>query len=205
MNSRFLSYLIGTSLCVPLIACNTATVIPKPATTESASLETVIPEIANKLQNPANGKEADNLLTYFQKMRLTSTLDLSRSLTVLAGLTKTPYREIQRAMMLSLLRGSGDLMRAQISLDSVIKSNEISSENLKPIASMLLTHVAELRRLDEFIEKQSQQLKESQRRIEQLNQKLEDLKTMERLLPSRVRSPAVSNTEAVLSGGEIKP
>ena len=108
-------------------------------------------------------------------------------------------------MVLSLLRGSGDLMRSQMSLDSVIKSNETSAENLKPIASMLLAHVAELRRLDEFVDKQNQQLKESQRRIEQLNQKLEDLKTMERLLPSRVRSPAVSNTEAVLSGGEIKP
>lgn len=199
--------MIATWFCFSLIACNTATVISKSAVTEVelASLERTTPEIVNKSPDLANGKEVDNLLMYFQKIRLTPAVDLSRSLTALAGQAKTPYRELQRAIILSVLRGNGDLTRAQTSLDGVVKSNEISAENLKPIASMLIVHVAELRRLDEFVDKQNQQLKESQRRIEQLNQKLEDLKTMERLLPSRARGPAVNNPETVLSGGEVKP
>ncbi|MFZ6748336.1 hypothetical protein [Undibacterium sp. Ren11W] len=148
------------------------------------------------------------LFSYYQKVRLLPQSELSKTLLELNGLSKSPYREMQRAMLLSLLHGNGDLTRAQLILDGIFKSNDAVNDYFKPAAYFLSAHNAELRRFDEVLEKQNQQLKDAQRRADQLAQKLEDIKTIERQLPSRPRSPIGGSAVPVISSSsssEIKP
>jgi DNA anti-recombination protein RmuC len=92
---------------------------------------------------------------------------------------------MQKAIILGCLRGPVDLLRAMSLLDSIIKSNEPHAQRLQPMATLLYANYSEWRRLDDALDKQGQQLKEAQRRSDQLNQKLEDLKAIEQQLPSR--------------------
>lgn len=56
-------------------------------------------------------------------------------------------------------------------------------------ARLVAAHNADLRRQDETIDKLTQQLRESQRRNEQLGNKLEALKNIERALAPRPAAP----------------
>ena len=56
---------------------------------------------------------------------------------------------------------------------------------LAPLVQLLSSQYAELRRQDESIDKLNGQLRDAQRRIEQLNEKLEALKNIERSLSVR--------------------
>lgn len=92
---------------------------------------------------------------------------------------------LQKAMLLALLHGSGELARAQAQLDSVLNSAEPEAQPLKPLARLLAANYAELRRLAEHADKLGQQGRDNQRRIDQLNAMLEGLKAIERTLPAR--------------------
>ena len=172
--------------CLALTACSTAPVVPEAPAIIAA------PVLIN---------ENDDLMAYYLRTRLLSQGELPKMLAELTTLSKSPQRDMQRdmqrAILLGFMRGNGDLTRAQTLLDGVIKSGDAEAEHLKALAYFLSSHYAEWRRLDEAIEKQNQQLKEAQRRFDQLSQKLEDLKAIERQLPTRPRSssapPAASD------------
>jgi hypothetical protein len=169
--------------CVVLMACSTAPVMHEASTV-----------IAIPVPVPAQINESDDLMVYYQRARLLPQGDLPKMLAELTTLTKTPHREVQRAILSGVMRGNGDLARAQAILDGVTKASDAEAEHVKPLAYFLITTFAEWRRLDEMIEKQNQQLKEAQRRFDQLSQKLEDLKAIERQLPTRPRSSAPTPT-----------
>ncbi|HTD06787.1 hypothetical protein [Undibacterium sp.] len=137
---------------------------------------------------PTNASETEDLLAYYQRTRLLPQAELPKMLADLNALAKNPHRDVQRAVILGFMRGNGDLARAQGLLDSVVKSSEADAERIRPLAYFLYTNYAEWRRLDEAMDKQSQQLKDAQRRADQLGQKLEDLKAIERQLPTRPRN-----------------
>ena len=168
--------------CLALTACSTAPVVPE------APAIIAVPVLIN---------ENDDLMAYYLRARLLTQAELPKMLAELTMLSKSPQRDMQRAILLGFMRGNGDLTRAQTLLDGVIKSADAEAEHLKALAYFLSSHYAEWRRLDEAIEKQNQQLKEAQRRFDQLSQKLEDLKAIERQLPTRPRSssapPAASD------------
>lgn len=193
INRHALHALLG-AFCLSLLACTTPATFPDRPVIAASS-----PMSASTMDE--NGE----LFSYYQKIRLSPQAEIGKTLLELNGLSKTPYREMQRAMLLGLLHGSGDLARAQAILDGILKSNDAASDYLKPAAHFLTGHNAELRRFDEVIEKQNQQLKEVQRRADQLAQKLEDIKTIERQLPSRPRNPLGSSAASAASGSEAKP
>ncbi|MFZ6645473.1 hypothetical protein ACO0LO_07145 [Undibacterium sp. TJN25] len=145
----------------------------------------------------SSSSETEDLLAYFQRVRLLPSAELPRLMADLNVLAKTPHREVQRAILFGFMRGSGDLARAMAALDGVVKSSDAEAEHLKPLAYFLSANYSEWRRLDEAADKQSQQLKDAQRRADQLSQKLEDLKAIERQLPTRPRMPATPGTGSV--------
>ncbi|MNN60842.1 hypothetical protein D3C81_1760490 [compost metagenome] len=88
-------------------------------------------------------------------------------------------------MLQAALRGPGDLARAQASLEPLATATGKDAQLLAPLAQLLGSQYAELRRQEESIDKLNTQLRDAQRRIDQLNEKLEALKNIERSLSVR--------------------
>ncbi|MET3119191.1 hypothetical protein AAKU64_003430 [Undibacterium sp. GrIS 1.8] len=190
LHSVLLCALLSTVLGTLLSACKIAPQQPDPNQASAIPVAVVVPPQA------VIASDNEDLLAYFQRARLLPSTELPKMLADLNGLEKgiekKARHDVQRAILLGFIRGSGDLMRAQALLDGVVKSTDADAEHIKPLAYFLSTNYAEWRRLDEALDKQTQQLKESQRRADQLSQKLEDLKAIERQLPTRPRSAVVA-------------
>ena len=87
-------------------------------------------------------------------------------------------------------------MRAQALLQRVLGQNEPDARALHPLARLIAPQLAETRRADEQLERQAQQLRDAQRRIDVLNERLEAVRTIERSLPSVPASGASSPAPA---------
>lgn len=142
---------------------------------------------------PAN--EVAPLLSYHQSLRRMSQGELLKELSGLMQQKRSPRLSVQMAMVLMLTRGGGDLARAQGLLDNVANSTAAESAPFKSLAQVLSSNCAEMRRLADTADKLVAQQKESQRRIEQLNDMVEGLKNIERTLPAR---PSASMAPAVV-------
>lgn len=86
---------------------------------------------------------------------------------------------------LSLGRSSAELAQAAAQLDVIATSTDAAAEPLKPLAALMSARLAEQRRLQDSLDKLNQQLRDSQRRNDQLNEKLEALKAIEQTLPAK--------------------
>ncbi|RVU45282.1 hypothetical protein EOE66_14175 [Rubrivivax rivuli] len=96
---------------------------------------------------------------------------------------------MERALLLMLVNRpqAGDLARAAALLEPHAKT----PGPWRAVAQLLLARVQEQRRLEDQIDKQGQQLREQQRRIDQLASQLEALKAIERSLNNpRPATPA---------------
>ena len=96
---------------------------------------------------------------------------------------------MDQALALGMTHTPGDLARAQSLLDVVLRSNTPQAQPWHRLARLLSTLYAEQRRADEQVERVNQQIRDvqrdSQRRLDQLNDKLEALKAIERSLNTR--------------------
>src|SRR5690606_3607446 len=94
------------------------------------------------------------------------------------------------ALVLGHTHAGGDLQRAQSLLDKVLASTAPEAQAWHGMARLLSTLFAEQRRYEEQIERLQQQLRDTQRdnqrKLDQLNEKLEALKSIERSLNSRI-------------------
>lgn len=170
--------------CTLLVACATAP-SPKPV---PGSAEKPIPLIASRaaprIATDTSG-EIDALLAYHQWLRESTPAELTKEQAALHAQPKTAQVALKRSMLLALSHNSDDLARAQALIEGVVKSPEPEALIVRPLAQMLAVNYTEIRRLSEQADKITQQAKDSQRRTEQLNEKLEALKAIERTLPAR--------------------
>jgi len=120
----------------------------------------------------------NELLAYQAGLRRSAVPELSKSLQGQHGFDAM----LRRAMLLAAQRGDGGLSRAQAQLDGVLQSGDLDAQHLKPLAQVLAGHYAELRRQDAALDKLNGQLRDVQRRNEQLNGQLDALKNIERTL-----------------------
>lgn len=127
----------------------------------------------------------NELLRYQAGLRQLPAAELSKSLLELNKQDNSAYTILRRAMLLAALKGPGDLGRAQALLDGAAQAAAPDEQQLKPLAQFLSASYADARRQDETADKLNQQLREGQRRHEQLNDKLEALKNIERTLSVR--------------------
>ena len=88
-------------------------------------------------------------------------------------------------MLQAAVRGTGDLARAQALLEPLLTATGKEAQLLAPLAQLLASQYAELRRQEESIDKLNTQLRDAQRRNDLLNEKLEALKNIERSLSVR--------------------
>ena len=125
------------------------------------------------------------LLAYQSSLRLMTPSELAKAQLDLAKADHAPSNTIRRAMLQAALRGPGDLARAQALLEPLATATGKDAQLLAPLAQLLGSQYAELRRQDESIDKLNGQLRDAQRRNDLLNEKLEALKNIERSLSVR--------------------
>jgi hypothetical protein len=93
--------------------------------------------------------------------------------------------ELRRALQHSQGRGAAELLQSGVQLDAFAASTDAQAEALKPLAALLAARLAEQRRLQDSVERLTLQLRDSQRRHDQLAEKLEALKAIEQTLPAK--------------------
>jgi len=127
-------------------------------------------------------------LAYYQMMQRMTPAQINRERLVLAALPPTPNTQVRTAMVLGHPRGQQDLTKALALLEGVLKSADPAALGLHPLARLLADNYAERQKLDSQLEKQGQQLKDSQRKAVELQEKIDSLAEIERTLPQRPRA-----------------
>ncbi|WP_411883492.1 hypothetical protein [Polaromonas sp. YR568] len=122
------------------------------------------------------------MLAYAERVRLMQPPELNQEIARLGEAT-SPSAQLQLSLVLSQLRQLPELVRAQELLARVLGNPE--AQALHPLARLLASRYGEQRRLEEQLDKQNQQLRDVQRRLDQTNERLEALKAIERSLTSR--------------------
>jgi len=98
--------------------------------------------------------------------------------------------------------------RAQQLLESVVKAGATELQPWQPMARLLLARIAEQRRLEDAFNREATQRREQQRTLQQLNEKLEALKAIERSLntrPQQSAAPVPASPSAPASGTQSRP
>ena len=127
-------------------------------------------------------------LAYYQMLQRMTPAQINRERQVLAALPPTPNNQVRTAMVLGHPRGQQDLTKALALLEGVLKSADPAAPGLHPLARLLADNYAERQKLETQFEKQGQQLKDSQRKAVELQEKIDSLAEIERTLPQRPRA-----------------
>lgn len=110
--------------------------------------------------------------------------------------------QMQLALTLSATRVPADLARALGLLQRVIASQANDATALQPLARLLASRYLDQRRVEDDRDRQVQQLREAQRRIDQLNDRLEALRAIERSVtrpnhPAAVPAPVTNGAKPI--------
>lgn len=127
-------------------------------------------------------------LNYYQMLQRMTGAEIGRERMVLAALPVTPTNQVRLAMVLGHPRGPLDFPKAFALLDAVLKSTDPSAVALHPLVRLLLDNYNERLRLEREQDKLGGQLKESQRKAVELQEKIDRLADIERTLPQRPRA-----------------
>jgi hypothetical protein len=191
---RHLTGLIGLTVTASLVACTSAPCTP-PADLPS-SRTAAHPVVAAAPSQPAAScperapvpDATASLLSYAQQASGMSAAELAQEMSRL-GNAVGPIEKIQLSLVLSQLHQLPELLRAQELLGRVLASTDPQAQSVQTMASLLAMRYAEQRRLSELLEKQTQQTREVQRRLDQTNDRLSALKAIERSLTNRPQPP----------------
>ena len=127
-------------------------------------------------------------LRYYQGLGRTTPAELGRERSILAAVPQTPYTQLRLAMFLGHPRVLQDLGKGLALLDGVLKSNDPAAVPFHPLARLLADSYLERMKLEGQGEKLGQQLKDSQRKATELQEKLDGLANIERTLTPRPRA-----------------
>ena len=163
--------------------------IPVPAPAPTAIIKLPAPAAAIALTAPAANDALASMLSYAERVRQMASAELGQEAARLGGDQPGPASQLQLALVLSQLRQLPELVRAQELLARVLGNSGEQAQPLHPLARLLAARYAEQRRVEEQLDKEKQQTREVQRRLDQTNERLEALKAIERSLTTR---PAAS-------------
>jgi len=124
-------------------------------------------------------------LAYYQLLSRMSPAELNRERSVLAALPPTPNTQLRMAMVYGHPKGVQDLGKAIGLLDGILKSSEPAAVSLQALARLLADNYLERQKQESLFERQGQQLKDSQHKSAELQEKLDGLADIERTLPQR--------------------
>ncbi len=127
-------------------------------------------------------------LGYYHGLARMTPAELGRERSILVAVPQTPYTQVRMAMLLGHPRVQQDLARGLALLDSVLKSGDPAAAPFQPLARQVADNYLERLKLESQLERQGQQLKDSQRKAGELQDKLDSLADIERTLTPRPRS-----------------
>lgn len=182
--------LAGCALPAPRSGAEAA-VVADPAPAPALALATV-PPVASAPAAAAPGTPASPpalmaALGYAERVRALPSQELGQEIQRLGERSYAPLEATQLALALGQTRVASNQVRAQTLLQRVLADPASDAQGLQPFARLLSAQIADQRRADEAAERQAQQLREAQRRIEQLNDRLEAVRAIERSLPGPQR------------------
>ncbi|HYP83440.1 hypothetical protein [Variovorax sp.] len=141
-------------------------------------------------------------LAYADKVRAMPPAELTSEINRLGGPSEVPLAQVQLALALAQTRNPPDLARAQGLMQRVSGSTTPEGQALAPLARLLAARYGEQRRVEDERDKQAQQARDSQRRIDQLSERLEALRAIER---SFSRPGHTAPVPALPANGGAKP
>ena len=157
------------------------------------------------------------VLTYSERVRTMPTVELNQELArmTVPSEANVPASQVQLSLILSQLRQLPELIKAQELLARVLANASLDAQPLHPLARLLAFRYGEQRRLEDQLEKERQQTREVQRKLDLTNERLEALKAIERSLTTRppppppaaaqVPAPAPAPASAPASRGRTTP
>lgn len=143
---------------------------------------------ATQLMPPSPGP-VGAMLAYADRVRGLSSNDLQAEINRLGEPGDVPALQMQLGLALSQTRSSPDLARALGLMQRAASNNTADGLALQPLARLLASRYLEQRRVEDDRDRQVQQLRDAQRRIDQLNDRIEALRAIERSF-SRPAAPA---------------
>ncbi|HEY0821895.1 MAG TPA: hypothetical protein VGD46_24175 [Rhizobacter sp.] len=165
---------------------------PRPAPVEAPAPP---PRVVVVPAPPAQPEPADvaarRLLAYHEQIRQLSPPDLANEINRLnAAVSATPTAAppdvvLELALALAQQRNGGDVARAVALLEPITKSSAPELAPWQPLARLLLGRVLEQRRLEDALNREVARNRDQQRTLQQLNEKLEALKAIERSMANR--------------------
>lgn len=126
------------------------------------------------------------LLAYVDTVANLPAADLAQEIRQLGDPGDSAPQIMRIAIALAQTRTPVNTIRAQSLLRRVLTQEQ--AQALHPLARLLLSHASDARRLEEQLERQGQQLRDANKRIDQLSDRLEAVRAIERSLPSRPAS-----------------
>lgn len=164
---------------------------PAPVAMAAAPTATAAPSLVQAA--PASAPEAEaaaQLLRYADRVRGLTPAELSLEIAALGDPGGVPERQLQLSLALMHLNQPVETARALGLAQRVANSPAPEAAPLKPLARLLVQRFMEQRKLEEVMDKQAAQLREHQRRIDQLNERLEAMRAIERSINNRPPAPA---------------
>jgi hypothetical protein len=121
----------------------------------------------------------DRLFAYRRWLDGASQADLNKELAALNSVPVSAETEVRKAMVLGAMRDSARLARARAILDNVLLMGDSDALALRPLVEWMIDNNTEVRRITSLNERQALQLKDTQRRFDQLSEKLDAMKRIE--------------------------
>jgi hypothetical protein len=144
-------------------------------------------QAAGGMRGPAVTQVEGNvaLLTYADRVRMMSIGELAAEVARLneqPDATRSPYGDLQLAVALGQTRQPQDMSRAIGLLQRLAAGNSEEARRLQPMGRLIAARYVEQRRVEDLLDKQNQAMRDTQRRMDQLNERLEAVRAIERSL-----------------------
>lgn len=134
----------------------------------------------------------DALLAAAERQRNLGPTELTAELARIGDPAHSPSLQMQLALLLLQTHQPADTARALGLLQRVAGSEAPEASPLRALARVLASRVQDVRRLEDQQERQNVQLRDAQKRIEVLNERLEAMRAIERSLGPRPTAPGNS-------------
>ncbi len=199
--------LVGVAACTAPLPHQEPTNSTKVATAPARTAPAASPSTSSAPQAPGAGNQVlENdtavlrVLAYADRVRSLSPAELGPEFARLSD-ARSPGEQMQLALALAQLRQTPELIRAQDLLTRVLANASLDATALHPLARLLATRFGEQRRFEDLFDKQVQQTRDIQRRLDQTAERLEALKAIERSLGARApAAPPPGNSTGTTNG-----
>ncbi len=175
-------------------AAPSAPAAPPQAAPETLPGDAASAQPATTPAEPRRAGPVTQLLAYSDRVVSLSPGELSAEIAHLTPLQdESVQRQLELALALGQTRQPVDTARA-LGLAQRALAQPGNSSTLQSFARMLETRFLHMRRLEDQLDRQTQQLRDAQRRNDQLNERLEAMRAIERSLNARPGGPASSGS-----------